>query len=110
MTRDSNRTGSRSRDSYQTDTIFAVWAPVYTVTFNVAPGVFPESGESAKTKQVASGDVITVEGLGTLPTSRCKTYVSGTEGECATYSYVTGWALTEGLPKATRFPGYSARI
>ena len=96
MTRDATAPAADLGTVTQTDTIFAVWAPVYTVTFNVAPGVFPESGESAKTKQVASGDVITVEGLGTLPTSRCKTYVSGTEGECATYSYFTGWALTEG--------------
>lgn len=96
MTRDATAPAADLGTVTQTDTIFAVWAPVYTVTFNVAPGVFPESGESEKTKQVASGDVITVEGLGTLPTSRCKTYVSGTEGECATYSYFTGWALTEG--------------
>ena len=96
LTRDTTAPAADLGTVSQTDTIFAVWAPVYTVTFDVAPGVFPESGESAKTKQVASGDVITVEGLGTLPTSRCKTYVSGTEGECATYSYFTGWALTEG--------------
>ena len=96
MTRDATAPAADLGTVSKTDTIFAVWAPVYIVTFNVAPGVFPESGESEKTKQVASGDVITVEGLGTLPTSRCKTYVSGTEGECATYSYFTGWALTEG--------------
>lgn len=96
MTRDATAPAANLGTVSKTDTIFAVWAPVYIVTFNVAPGVFPESGESEKTKQVASGDVITVEGLGTLPTSRCKTYVSGTEGECATYSYFTGWALTEG--------------
>ena len=100
MTRDATAPAADLGTVSQTDTIFAVWAPIYTVTFNVAPGVFPESGESEKTKQVASGDVITVEGLGTLPTSRCKTYVSGTEGECATYSYFTGWALTEGAPES----------
>ena len=83
-----------------TDTIFAVWAPVYTVTFDVDPGEFPESGESVQTKQVASGDVITVEGLGALPTSRCKVYVSGTDGECETWSYFTGWALTAGAPES----------
>ncbi|MBO7061796.1 MAG: InlB B-repeat-containing protein [Fibrobacter sp.] len=96
MTRDATAPAADLGTVSQTDTVFAVWAPVYTVTFDVAPGVFPESGESVKTKQVAQGDLITVEGLGTLPTSRCKTYVSGTEGECATYSYFTGWALTEG--------------
>lgn len=73
---------------------YAVWTPVYTITFNVAPGVFPESGDSVRTKQVANGDVITVEGLGALPSSRCKVYAS--ENECETWSYFTGWALTEG--------------
>ena len=80
----------------KSDTIFAVWTPVYTVTFNVAPGIFPESGESVQTKQVVSGETITVEGLGTLPSSRCKNYVSGSEDECETWSYFTGWALTAG--------------
>lgn len=80
----------------KSDTVFAVWTPVYTVTFNVAPGVFPESNESEKTKQVISGETITVEGLGTLPTSRCKVYVSGSDDECETWSYFTGWALTAG--------------
>lgn len=80
----------------KSDTVFAVWTPVYTVTFNVAPGVFPESNESEKTKQVISGETITVEGLGTLPSSRCKNYVSGSEDECETWSYFTGWALTAG--------------
>ena len=80
----------------KSDTVFAVWTPVYTVTFNVAPGVFPESNDSVKTKQVVSGETITVEGLGTLPSSRCKNYVSGSEDECETWSYFTGWALTAG--------------
>ena len=80
----------------KSDTVFAVWTPVYTVTFNVAPGVFPESNDSVKTKQVTSGETITVEGLGTLPSSRCKNYVSGSEDECETWSYFTGWALTAG--------------
>ena len=79
-----------------TDTIFAVWAPVYTVTFNVAPGVFPDENVNMKSKRVASGETITVEGLGTLPTKRCKVYVEGNENECQTWSYFTGWALTEG--------------
>ena len=84
----------------KSDTVFAVWTPVYTVTFNVAPGVFPESNESEKTKQVISGETITVEGLGTLPSSRCKNYVSGSEDECETWSYFTGWALTAGAPES----------
>ena len=74
---------------------YAVWAPLNTIIFNVAPGSF-SLGEQSKTKQVANGEVITVEGLGALPTTRCKKYVSGTEDECETWSYFTGWALTEG--------------
>ena len=100
MTRDATAPAADLGTVSHTDTIFAVWAPVYTVTFNVAPGVFPETNESEKTKQVASGDVITVEGLGALPTSRCKVYVSGTDGECETWSYFTGWALTAGAPES----------
>lgn len=100
MTRDAAAPAADLGTVSHTDTIFAVWAPVYTVTFNVAPGVFPETNESEKTKQVASGEVITVEGLGALPTSRCKVYVSGTDGECETWSYFTGWALTAGAPES----------
>ena len=94
MTRDATAPVADLGTVSHTDTIFAVWAPVYTVTFNVAPGVFPETNESEKTKQVASGEVITVEGLGSLPSARCKEYAS--DGECDTWSYFTGWALTEG--------------
>ena len=100
MTRDATAPAADLGTVSHTDTIFAVWAPVYTVTFDVDPGEFPESGESVQTKQVASGDVITVEGLGALPTSRCKVYVSGTDGECETWSYFTGWALTAGAPES----------
>ena len=82
-----------------TDTIFAVWVHVYTVTFDVAPGVFPDENVDIKTKKVASGETITVEGLGTLPTKRCKVYVEGNENECQTWSYFTGWALTAGAPE-----------
>ena len=95
-TRDSAVPAANLGTVSKSDTVFAVWTPVYTVTFNVAPGVFPESNESEKTKQVISGETITVEGLGTLPTSRCKVYVSGSDDECETWSYFTGWALTEG--------------
>ena len=80
-------------------TIYAVWNPVYTITFNVAPGVFPDENVNIKTKKVASGETITVEGLGTLPTKRCKVYVEGNENECQTWSYFTGWALTAGAPE-----------
>ncbi len=99
-TRDSAVPAANLGTVSKSDTVFAVWAPVYTVTFNVAPGVFPESNESEKTKQVISGETITVEGLGTLPSSRCKNYVSGSEDECETWSYFTGWALTAGAPES----------
>lgn len=99
-TRDSAVPAANLGTVSKSDTVFAVWTPVYTVTFNVAPGVFPESNESEKTKQVISGETITVEGLGTLPTSRCKVYVSGSDDECETWSYFTGWALTAGAPES----------
>ena len=99
-TRDSAVPAANLGTVSKSDTVFAVWTPVYTVTFNVAPGVFPESNESEKTKQVISGETITVEGLGTLPSSRCKNYVSGSEDECETWSYFTGWALTAGAPES----------
>ncbi|MBR6378860.1 MAG: InlB B-repeat-containing protein, partial [Fibrobacter sp.] len=71
---------------------YAVWAPLNTITFNVAPGSF-SLGEQSKTKQVANGEVITVEGLGALPESYCSKYDTVHVGECATTSYFTGWAL-----------------
>ena len=72
---------------------YAVWALLDTIKFNVAPGSFSD-GDVEKTKLVAKGEIITVEGLGDLPAARCKTYAS--ENECKTWSYFTGWALTEG--------------
>ena len=84
----------------KSDSIFAVWVPDYTVTFGVAPGVFPDENVDMKTKKVASGEIITVDGLGTLPTKRCKVYVEGNENECQTWSYFTGWALTAGAPES----------
>lgn len=74
-------------------TIYAVWKPVYTITFNVNPGVFPAVEgmvESAtRTKTVAQGDRITVEGIGDLPTRYCSD--QGDNG-CNVYLYFTGWA------------------
>ncbi len=71
---------------------YAVWAPLNTIIFNVAPGSF-SLGEQSKTKQVANGEVITVEGLGALPESYCSKYDTVHVDECATTSYFTGWAL-----------------
>ena len=75
------------------DTLFAVWAPVYKITFNVAvPGAEPIE----KVVWVTKGDVVTVDGLGSLPTKYCSEYVSGNEGECQKWSYFKGWALSPG--------------
>lgn len=76
------------------DTLFAVWAPVYKITFDITePGKDPVE----KVIWVTKGDVVTIDGLGDLPTKFCKTYVEGSEPpECDTYSYFTGWALSSG--------------
>ena len=74
-------------------TIFAVWKPVYTITFDANPGVFPAVeglAESAtRTKSVAQGERITVEGIGDLPTKYCSN--KDNEGKCNMYLYFTGW-------------------
>lgn len=77
-----------------TDTLFAVWAPIYKITFDITePGKDPVE----KVIWVTKGDVVTIDGLGDLPTKFCKTYVEGSEPlECDTYSYFTGWALSSG--------------
>ena len=73
-------------------TVYAVWYPIYTITFNVASGTFPD-GNDVKTKQVAKGDVITVEGLGELPTFYCEEE-GKTEDNCDVGHYFTGWQLS----------------
>ena len=70
---------------------YAVWAPLNTITFNVAPGTFP-SGEQTKIKQVANGEAITVEGLGDLPMFYCEED-GKTEENCDVGHYFTGWKL-----------------
>jgi len=74
-------------------TIYAVWKPVYTITFDANPGVFPAVegfAESAtRTKSVAQGERITVEGIGDLPTRYCS---DQGENGCNLYLYFTGWA------------------
>lgn len=76
------------------DTLFAVWNPIYTVTFNVAPGVFPGTEVSEKTVRITKGDVVTIDELGELPTEYCIAYDEENETVCKTYSYITGWALS----------------
>ena len=74
-------------------TIYAAWKPVYVVTFDADPGVFPAvdgMAESAKRmKSVAQGERITVEGIGDLPTKYCS---NQDENGCNVYLYFTGWA------------------
>ncbi len=74
-------------------TIYAAWKPVYVVTFDANPGVFPAVegfAESAtRTKSVAQGERITVEGIGDLPTRYCS---DQGENGCNLYLYFTGWA------------------
>ena len=78
----------------KSDSVFAVWKPVYTVTFDVNPGVFPDADVSVMTKRITSGDVVTVEGLGSLPTSYCSQFDA--QNQCETYMYFSGWALSAG--------------
>ena len=65
--------------------VYAVWYPIFTVTFSAAPGTFTD-GETVKTIQIAKNERITVEDI-ELPF----TYTSN---ENVKY-YFTGWALTE---------------
>ena len=73
------------------DTIFAVWKPVYTITFNVAPGSFSsDENDNERSKNVVAGERITVEGIGSLPEKICSD--PGDHG-CNKYLYFTGWTL-----------------
>ena len=75
----------------ESDTVFAVWQPKLTVTFNVFPGLFPDENVEMKAKKMDKGAVVTVGSLGTLPTSYCKTPSSTGDG-CDELLYFTGWA------------------
>lgn len=70
--------------------VYAVWKPVFTITFDANGGSFPDDGSLKKEKKVAKGDVITVEGIGNLPESYCK--VSSTFG-CDVTMFFTGWSF-----------------
>ena len=70
-------------------TIYAVWNPVYTITFNAAPGAFPNNAPE-KIIQVAKGEKITVEGMELPFTYTDKNNVK---------FYFTGWALTQEAPE-----------
>ena len=64
-------------------TVYAVWKPIRTITFNAGPGAF-DGGSSEASKLVAEGDVVTVEGLPALPVSFCSSV-----SDCA---YFYGWS------------------
>lgn len=66
-------------------TIYAVWKPIFNVTFSATPGVFPEGSVATKVVRVSQGDSVSIEGLN-VPT----TYVDTEDGN-TTY-YFTGWA------------------
>lgn len=76
---------------FERDTVFAVWQPKLTVTFDVSPGAFPDDSAQVKTKMVDKGGLVTVGGLGTLPTSYCV----DSSGVCSGLRYFTGWTMNE---------------
>lgn len=65
-------------------TIYAVWKPIYTITFDANQGTFPE-GENTQTVRVVEGKIISEEGF-KIPG---KITINGVH-----YSF-TGWALTQ---------------
>lgn len=71
------------------DTLFAVWTPVYKVTFDVT---VPGEETVEKVIEVAEGDAITIDELGELSTEYCKTRDEDDQTICKTYSYIAGWA------------------
>ena len=66
-------------------TVYAVWYPIYTITFSAAPGTYTDGETVEKTVKVAKGDIISVTGIG-VPT----TYVKN-----GTTLYFTGWSDTQ---------------
>ena len=65
--------------------VYAVWKTIRTITFKTAPGTFV-GGSSEESKNVAEGDVVTVEGLPALPVKFC---AQGSVSDCA---YFYGWS------------------
>ena len=76
----------------KSDTVFAVWQDKLTVTFIVSPGVFPDENVYMKTKRVDKGGLVTVGGLGTLPTSYSERSPDSVSYGSETLFYFTGWA------------------
>ena len=75
-------------------TIYAVWKPIRKITFKTAPGTFV-GGSNEEFKNVAEGDVVTVEGLPKLPVKFCS---QETEGNCDKYAYFQGWSTESRVP------------
>ena len=65
-------------------TIYAVWKPIYTITFNASQGTFPD-GETVKSIRVVEGGAVSEEGF-TVPE---KINVGGNN------YFFTGWALAQ---------------
>ena len=76
------------------DTVYAVWNPLYAITFDGSSGNY----KYEKTKQVAKGDVITVDGLGDMPAFYCDQDLP--ESECTSKHYFTGWAMKKNATEA----------
>ena len=62
--------------------VYAVWYPIYTVTYDAAMGTFPD-GDKQKNVRVAKGDMVSVTGI-IVP----ETYVN----ENSEKFFFTGWA------------------
>ena len=77
-------------------TVYAVWRSIRTITFNAAPSTF-DGGSSVASKNVAEGDVVTVEGLPALPVKFCS---QGAEPQCDKYAYFHGWSTEQKAPYA----------
>ena len=75
-------------------TIYAVWKPIRTITFKTNPGTFV-GGSNEASKNVAEGDVVTVEGLPALPERFCS---QGAEPQCGKYAYFNGWSTESHNP------------
>lgn len=71
-------------------TVYAVWYPIYTITFSAVPGAFPD-GEVEKTLKVAKNEKITVGEL--------KLPFSYTDENNVKF-YFTGWAETANAPES----------
>ena len=62
-------------------TVYAVWYPIYTITFSAAPGKYAD-GTTVTTVKVAKGDMISVTGM-EVPTTYVKNGIT---------LYFTGWS------------------